>query len=210
MKNLLSTVFLLTNYLCFGGSVIDPSVMGDWSETVNGLRGRLVSSENVGSNGKGKAVIYLELQNVSDVLNPMEIYIDTSHSPLHFELKDASGMSPTLPKGNYATDEWIPNSFWLHLPMDSTLRFRVSRKGPFSYPNVGLAIAVPGNFWIIPNDASKNYFLSASFSINPSFDKDHFHAWKGYFKIPQVKIFTAKTLEELRGSSLGKLGNRPD
>jgi hypothetical protein len=186
MKTIFLTIFISVNSLCFANSVIEPMVVGDWSETIKGLRGRLVFSEDKKIDGTEIAVIYLELQNVSNVGNPMEIYFDTIHSQLHFQLADASNRQKQDSGG--ALDEMIPDSYWINLPHDSTLRFRVSWHGYGIPKDAGLAIGVPEHFWVIPANSTNNYFLSASFAASPPNDKDHIHAWNRSLVLPSVKI----------------------
>ncbi len=186
MKIFFSTIFIFVNCLCFAGSVIEPITIGDWSEPTNGLRGRLLFSEDAKFYGTEMATVYLKLQNVDNMANPMEIYFDTLRSPLRFELKDASGNSRK--DAPMDLDEIIPGSYWIDLPHDSTLRFRVSSGGYGIPENAGLAIGVRGNFWIIPYAETNDYFLTASFDVIPTTDKDHIHAWKGTLKLPPVKI----------------------
>jgi hypothetical protein len=186
VKIFLSTIFIFLNCLCFAGSVIEAITAGDWSEPTNGLRGRLLFSEDAKFYGTEMATVYLELQNVANIGNPMEIYFDTIHSPLHFELKNVSGNSQKNAPADL--DEMIPGSYWIDLPHDSTLRFRVSSNGYGIPKDAGLAIGVPGNFWIIPYAETNDYFLTASFDVIPAIDKDHIHAWKGTLKLSPVKI----------------------
>jgi hypothetical protein len=128
----------------------------------------------------------LELQNISGVGNPMEIYFDTMHSQLHFQLTDIN--NNPIKDSPSPLDQMTPDSYWINLPHDSTLRFRVSWNGYGIPKDTGLAIGVPEHFWIIPANSTNNYFLSASFDVSPPNNKDHIHAWKGGLVLPNVKI----------------------
>ncbi len=185
MKIFFSTIFIFVNCLCFAGSVIEPITIGDWSEPTNGLRGRLLFSEDAKFEGTEIGVIYLELQNVSDVLNPMEIYFDASQ--FQFGLGDVDGKSPMY-NGGVVFDGFVLGPYWINLPQDSTLRFQINENGYGIPKDAGLAIGLPRNFWVIPKTATNDYFLSASFDAIPAKDKDHIHAWKGVLKLPPVKI----------------------
>jgi hypothetical protein len=162
-----------------------PMTVGDWSEAVNGLRGRLIFTEDAKFNGTRMGVVYLELQNVGDVLNPLDIYYDIDRTLL-CNLLDASNQ-PVAQVGVVA-DIFFPLPFWIMLPNDSTLRFRVSVNGYGIPKDGGLSIGVMSGNWTIPPASHADYFLSASFTVNPSTDKDHIHAWHGILKLPKVKI----------------------
>ena len=186
MKTLLSTIFVSANCLCFAGSVIEPITIGDWSEPTNGLRGRLLFSEDAKFNGTEMGVVYLELQNVADVGNPMEIYYDIDHA-LHCQIADASDKPFHQPE-MMAADIMSPFPYWIALPHDSILRFRVSVTGYGIPKDGGLTIGLMSDEWLIPPTLQTDLFLSGSFNVNPPQDKDHIHAWKGAVKLPPVKI----------------------
>src|SRR5438045_832759 len=61
----------------------EPSVTGDWSVPVKGMRGRLLFSEGEPVNGTRMAAIHFELQNVGD---GSELLVD--FHPPHFDLVD--------------------------------------------------------------------------------------------------------------------------
>ena len=58
--------------------VIHPAAVssqtGAWSKEVNGVQGRLIVSQDPILNEAQMISVYLELRNVSDVLNPLGIY----------------------------------------------------------------------------------------------------------------------------------------
>lgn len=165
----------------------EPMAVGKWSEPVDGLRGRLLFAEDPKFNGTRMGIVYLELQNVFDVLNPMEIYYDPGHA-LPSSLLDSSNQ-PVAQSGMPA-NIMSPLPFWIMLPNDSTLRFRVSVTGYGIPKDGGLSIGLMSGNWIIPAKSRKEHFLSASFSVTPPSDKDHTHAWHGVLKLPKVKIPT--------------------
>src|SRR4051794_40090659 len=75
--------------------------VGDWSEPVNGLRGRLVVGEGrvLGNSTVRETVIYLELQNASDAAgDPLRVSFDPGY--LKCELRDAKDkLVPRTPGG---------------------------------------------------------------------------------------------------------------
>lgn len=157
----------------------------DWSDPVNGLRGRLIFGKDEKFNGTRLATIYIELQNVSNVLNPIEIYYDTGRA-LPCVLLDVSNQ-PVAQSGMPA-DIISLNAFWIVLPYDSILRFRVSVTGYGIPKDAGLSIGLMSGNWIIPPTSHTDHFLSASFVVAPPANTEHIHAWRGVLKLPIVKI----------------------
>jgi hypothetical protein len=185
MKSL-SLLFLgLAAMTCCGATAVEVRTTGDWSAPVDGLRGRLHYGEGETVNGTRMALIYLELQNVSDLGNPMEIYFDIDRA-LQADLLDASGKS--LPQSGSSADITNPPSYWISLPHDSTLRFRVSVTGYGIPKDGGLSIGLMSGDWRIPYNSRDDRFLSASLSVNPPKDHVHTHPWKGDLKLPRLKI----------------------
>lgn len=163
---------------------------GDWSETVNGLRGRLLFGKAETFNGTRLATVYLELQNVSDVLSPIGIGPNRS---LPCAVLDA--FNKPVPQSGMPADVWSPDPFWIMLPMDSTLRFRVSVTGYAVPKDAGLSIGLMSGNWIIPPATHGDYFLSASFVVAPgavsvrtktNIPPDE--PWYGVLELPKVKI----------------------
>ncbi len=130
--------------------------------------------------------VYLELQNISGVVNPMEIYYDLDHA-LHPKLLDESNQPVARPT---ITDSSIfsPPNYWIMLPIDSTLRFRISVNGYGIPKDGGLFIGLMSADWLIPPTVQTDYFLSISFTVLPPKDPGHIHAWKGELKFPKLKL----------------------
>lgn len=185
MKSLALLLFGLAAMTCCGATALDVRTTGDWSVPVDGLRGRLLFGEGEKFNGTRMALIYLELQNVSDVGNPMEIYFDIDRA-LQAELLDASGES--IPQAGSPASIITPPSYWITLPHDSTLRFRVSVTGYGIPRDGGLSIGMMSGDWMIPADSRGDHFLSAPFSVSPPKDQTRPRPWKGVLKLPKLKI----------------------
>jgi dienelactone hydrolase len=158
---------------------------GDWSEPVAGLRGRLLFGEGERLNGTRMGIVYLELQNVSDVGNPMEIYFNIDNA-LPCDLFDGAG-KPVVQAGSPASIK-TPDSYWIALPHDSSLRFRVSVTGYGVPRDGGLQIGMMGGDWRIPAGSPGDYFLAARFIVSPPKDPNRPRPWKGFLKLPRVKI----------------------
>jgi hypothetical protein len=176
--------------LCgFGATVLEPVTTGDWSAPVKGLRGRLLFAEDPPYNGTRVAVVYLELQNVSSNGAPMEIYYDGDHS-LAGALLDGVGLP--VRQARMPADIMSPFPYWIMLPVDSSLRFRVSVYGYSTPPNAGMSIGLMSGDWIIPPRSHATYYLTGTFKVTPPKSDDPFRSplavWKGVLKLPKVKI----------------------
>ena len=134
---------------------------GEWSDAVGGLRGRLLFAEGEKVSGTRIGVVYLELQNLSDVSNPLDIY----DGALSGQFVDSSGRQVEQSHG--PANVMSPLPFWMVLPHDSTLRFRVSVTGYGTPKDGGLSIGLPSGHWLIPPVSGTTYLLSASFTVTP-------------------------------------------
>jgi dienelactone hydrolase len=158
---------------------------GDWSEPLAGLRGRLHFGEGEKFNGTRMAIIYLELQNVSDVGNPMEVYFNI-HNALPCDVFDGDG-KPVAQAGSPASIQ-TPLPYWISLPHDSSLRFRVSVTGYGVPRDGGLQIGMMAGDWRLPAGSQGDYFLAARFIVSPPKDPNRPHPWKGVLVLPRVKV----------------------
>ncbi|HUZ07859.1 MAG TPA: hypothetical protein VMV89_10285 [Candidatus Paceibacterota bacterium] len=183
----ISFLLLLICQCCFATEDTNIIAAGDWSAPTNGLRARLLFSEDAKFNGTEMGVVYLELQNVSDAGNPMEVYYNIDHA-LHCQIADASDKPFHQPEMMDA-DIMSPGSYWLVLPHDSTLRFRISVNGWGIPKDGGLLIGLMSVMWLIPPTMHTDLFFSGSFNVNPPQNRrDGIPAWKGVLKLPPVKI----------------------
>jgi hypothetical protein len=188
MQQKLILIFALTLSAGLSGCSTNPPkpmTAGDWSETVQGLRGRLLVTEEAAKfNGTRMELVYLELRNVGGVANPMAIYYDPDDA-FQYDLLDDS--KHPIPQGPIEGDVMSPFPFWIMLPYDSTLRFRVSVDGYGIPKDAGLLIGLMPGAWDISPTSHGDHFLSASFSVNPPAASD-LRAWRGVLKLPSVKI----------------------
>jgi len=157
----------------------------EWSEPVRGLRGRLVYGEGEKFVGARMALIYLELQNVSDLGNPMQIYFNIDVA-VPCELLDGTGK--VIPTSGSPADIESPEHYWISLPHDSSLKFRVSVTGYGVQPNGGLHIGMMAGDWRIPVGSRDERYLSARFSVTPPQEQGRVNVWKGELKLPPLKI----------------------
>ena len=182
---------------CFGQTDTNLLATGDWSETVtdgggHALRGRLLVYDDRSPSAAGHARVYLELQHVflGGWDNPVEVYFQFGwgdRNGLQFELRDQ--LDQPIPTRPIAVRMPIPNPYWVTVPCESTVRLRADDKGGLQPNAEGLVILVPGACWVLPPNATNDFFLSATFTPT----KDHpsalnYHVWQGTLKLPKVKI----------------------
>ena len=156
---------------------------GDWSAPVSGLQGRLSAAFGKDFNGTRMVDVYLELRNVSDVGNPMEIYFD-EYTSVKSSVVNAE--NKPLKLGPTAASIISPGPFWLSIPWDGSLRFRVSVSGYGIFKDSGTDIPMSSGNWVIASSDKKPYYLSAEFTNAPTTDKRR--AWAGTLHLPKVLI----------------------
>jgi hypothetical protein len=135
--------------------------VGGWSRPASGLRGRLLASAADGSCGTTIQLrVDVELENVSDVGNPLEILWEKDEA-LVFRLTDASGAAiATAPASASITE---PGPHWITLPVRSSLRMDVTTYGYAVRPNLRLFIGLAGmRTWQIEANDAGRYRLGAT------------------------------------------------
>jgi hypothetical protein len=158
--------------------------VGEWSKPVDGLRGRLSVREGKPYIGTRMLDVYLELENVSDVANPIELYFDTERSIVS-RVVDVNGNEVAQPQNGASIA--LPPPFWIAVPSDGDLRFRVSVSGYGVYKNSGTQIQMNSGSWLIKPGDKNWYFLEASLVSRPP-ASDKRRAWSGELKLPKILI----------------------
>jgi hypothetical protein len=161
----------------------DTTETGEWSEVVNGVQGRLAISEDRPFNGTGMFAVYLELKNSSDVLK--EIYFEPTRT-VQCQLLDAN--EKPLSTAGSVTSILVPRPFWLTLPSDSSLRFRLSVGGYMIPRNEGAFIPMLCGDWLIKSGDLDDYKLKVKFTVNPPKVNSAHRPWKGTLNVPSVKV----------------------
>ena len=189
MKQDLSVLVLLG--ALFASRADEPAAKDGWSETVNGLRARLIFGEGTVVSGTRLPEVYIELHNASDVGNPMEFDFSAGKS-LRFELRTADGKPAPKPSA-MTMDGFVIGPFQITLPRDGTLKFPVTWHGYGITPNFGTMLCFESAFWEIPRTDQTAYFLSAILEV-PETPRDPRKAarWHGTLKLPPVKAPTSK------------------
>jgi hypothetical protein len=107
------------------------------------------------SNGTGIVVTHLELNNVSNVVNPMLVNVD--RKSMTFRVTDAEGADVPVTGGHFSGR--VFGAPELVLPHDSSIRFRI---GPCGWGIPGDQAALvdlgPHFGWVLPRDG-KMYSL---------------------------------------------------
>lgn len=171
--------------LCgIAASVAGQSPTEEWSAVKDGVQGRLIFSEEQPFNGMRMLAIDLELRNVSDVGNPIEIYFDPI-SAFQCDVLDAKKHS--VPQPPLVADILTPSPYWISLPYQGSIRFRVSVNG-YGIPNDGgRMIQMSCGAWLIKLNDRGEYFFKATFAADPPRDSRR-RAWKGPLELPLVMV----------------------
>lgn len=181
-------MLLLVSSECFAGPAAEFRTSGEWSDVTNGLRGRLIFAEGpVLKSGAKMGEVYLEIENVS-AGDAIYVYYAATKTPIHCELIDSEGKKiEGLPGG---MSDFMPSPCWLALPHDSALRFN-TRVGPSFVPGhscLFISVGVEGGAWEIPLTATKDYYLSGTFTVRAPVSETRPRIWEGTLKLPAVKV----------------------
>ena len=161
------------------------SETGDWSEVVDGIQGRLIISEDQPFNGTQILAVYLELRHVSNNGSPIEIYFDPIHT---FQCQLLGAHDKPVATAGLPASILVSRPFWLVLPYDSSLRFRISESGYGVPRNERALISLGCGDWVLQSGDVREYKLEVTFVVNPpKVDIDR-RVWKGVMKLPRVKI----------------------
>ena len=163
----------------------NPEQKGAWSEAVNGVRARLVIGFDPDFVGAEMAVVQLEIQNVSAVANPKEIWLDPNRCFVWWQLRDETGNAVPRPMSVFSGKAVGP--YWVTLPHDSIMRLLISVNGYGIKPNGGIALQLPGAFWQVPRRPGGRYELSAKF-VGSTPKDDTRRVWQGMLVLPSVRV----------------------
>jgi hypothetical protein len=154
---------------------------GDWSEPVNGVRGRLIIAQGrtLGDGKIHESLIYVELENVANTHSGV-VRIQFDPDALKCELTDAAGKAVT--QCPVTGSGGRPGKTLVTIPFDSSIRLRAN---PFAFGRAeGLLIHLNTGSWHIKDDA--DYLFSGTLTVTPP--KGDSDAWKGELKLPKAKV----------------------
>jgi hypothetical protein len=193
--------------LCQGSlAVEEPKTIAEslWSKPVAdsrgyALRARLVLAERKRDEDRREVAVYVELQDASDFIfigGSMQLYCEMGKADfrpeykkgLVCELRDKE--KQPVKSSPQAFGGAVPKSEWVLLTTDGTIRVRAS---PFGIHRPKAMAICPhlGQLWVIEDDDPSEYFLSGTFTIDPSEDEAapaEGHVWRGTLELPAVKI----------------------
>jgi hypothetical protein len=152
---------------------------GDWSEVVDGLRGRLVLAQGrtLGDGKTRESLVYIELENAGATRG---LTVQFDPDALSCELTDAGGKAVAQAPG--AGSGGRPGKSVVTLPYDSAARLRAN---PYGFGRAeGLLIPLNRGAWHITGGA--DYSFSGTLAVTPPAGVAD--AWKGELKLPRVKV----------------------
>lgn len=165
--------------------------VGAWSDVVDGLRGRLIVTQEKEENGVQRPKVFLELQNVANVLNSIQINAFDPRTSLQCRVVDGVGKPmKSVPIG---IREMTVPAFSLSIPFESSLRLNVNRHFPggwfFMQAPTGerIEIILGGGVWVIEKEDHAHYLLEGTFQIEKSKPTTSLN-WSGTLKVPGVEI----------------------
>jgi hypothetical protein len=170
------------------GAQSGPLAVGEWSEPVNGLRGRLLLAQGkLLADGKTReSVAYLDLHYRPEAVGgPLNVHVDPN---LRVELRDQKGRP--VPMAAMAGSGGRPGKVWQTLPYDCTVRLRLSPYG-FGRAN-GLLIPFNHSAWFIPAGDTGVYSLAATFTGTAPEKHGKGRVWEGTLTLPRVRVALAK------------------
>jgi hypothetical protein len=168
----------------------DPVATGDWSDSVDGLRARLLVRFTGAKETGREVLLYLELQNHSSTITPISLFYSADDNcSTTWSLTHHKGTP--VAKTPIAIRRPSMRPFWIVVPFDSTLRLRASNGSSVSRTDKGSTslLLPPNEYWLFPKSSQEEYSLSCSFEAkSPPEQSGHSNIWQGKLTIPIVKI----------------------
>lgn len=157
--------------------------IGAWSDSVDGIQGRLIANRVSDFNGTKIVTINLELKNPG--AGPIEIYFDDS--TLKSRVVDSAEIRVFMPM-EASMSVFFPPPRRLILPYDSTLRFRVSVSGYGIPKDAGTAIQMIEGLLLVESDPKQKFFFESSLTSKPKTLDSSVRQWQGTIKLPKVLV----------------------
>ncbi len=160
---------------------------GEWSEVVDGLRGRLILArgEPRGATKTRDTKVYVELEN-SGITNSGQRNVYFDPDALECELRDADGKAVRQTPG--AGNGGRPGKVWVTMPFDSALRLRANPFGFGSADADGLLVPLNNAAWFIKAGDTGEYALTGTLTVEPPAGHGKADVWKGALKLPGIKL----------------------
>jgi hypothetical protein len=156
----------------------------NWSPVVEGVRGRLIATSAQDA-GRPQIRLDLELENVTDLGTPIEIWWTNWSAMLDLSLEDSTGT--VLPRLGLAGNEAGPPPFWLALLRHGSMRAMIT-KHAFEYVSNDRLLLRPTTFqgWALADRTSPLY-LRGTLTPKPS-PQPRDRAWRGPLAFPRVRV----------------------
>lgn len=178
---------------CLLSCLVLHSVAPKWSDPVAGLQSYIDVERHGEKGGSPKLVTYLNLRNVTDSFGTVDIYLSMGNVVLWLE--DESGHKlKDNPAGVNGRNGFVPNPFWLQLPIDSTIRMRVDLSGYFPPPPCELLIEGESALLAVPKGWGKPVFLAGKFVVKDPPHEARGNRWEGTMVFPRILIFNGKRI----------------
>ena len=183
MRTLATLLMIAASQASFAADEKTTIATGDWSETVKGLRGRLVLAQGrtLGDGKTRESLVYVEIENVANTHSgEVGVYFDPD--ALKCDLADASGKAvpPTPVPGSGGR----PGKKWVTVPYDSSIRLRAN---PYAFGRAeGLLIPLNTTAWHIKDSAE--YHFSGTLTLTPPAGHGRADAWEGTLKLPAAMV----------------------
>ena len=158
-----------------------------WSEPVNGIQARFSFGPGEVLGGTRVITIYLELHNVSGMIDPL--YFNYHSSLVTGQVYDSAG-KPVPQTGGILDRFGGPDIYLLGLPSDATLKLNVTSTGWGVMTDQKAHIETSNGNWEIKPGDNAEYYLGGSFTSagRPQNPPKDMRIWAGKIEIPKVRI----------------------
>jgi len=160
---------------------------GDWSEPVDGIRGRLLlvrGGPNLPDLKSWVALVYVELESVTNS-GARAMYFDPAALQCKLTTADGAAAAPESPFGGFGGRGGLPAG-WVTMPYDSLMRLRANPSG-YGSPD-GLYISLASGHHLLKTGDAGEYHLSGTLTVSPPAGHGRGDAWTGVLKLPPVKL----------------------
>jgi hypothetical protein len=167
---------------------------GDWSESVDGMRGRLVANSKLNAEGATEVDVYVELQNLD--AQPSFGKKLNFKGDMVWALSDGHGNAVPPWTGQSVVAGWSTATVeaWTTVPANSALRFRVCVAGYYLMDGPMALVFFQGLIntppWHIAPNGHGPYFLSALFKGSEQRIAGAHPTWNSTLNLPPVPLPT--------------------
>ena len=161
------------------------TIVGDWSEPVRGLRGRLLLTPYQ-ADDRAQLKIEIELEHVDRVANPIQFRWTSKDSMFDFSLADSSGIA--LTRLGLGGNEMSPLPYTVAVPGQSSLRIQIT-DAVFSYNADGRVMLRPTTFqgFDVSSLDMSELQIGVTFRAQGVGDNPN-RRWSGPLEVPAVPL----------------------